>query len=118
MDLLLGDRSSTTEGFGDFLAAGETFYGRILKSDFTIPKTGGGSIANNTAYCDGATYLLSVVDKPTVVGSDTTGIHIKILAPMGLIRADQGDAGDGVITGFTAHGNKMAVKVVPIIASE
>ena len=60
---------------------------------------------------------MSVVDKTTVVGSDTTGIHIKILAPMGLIRADQG-VGDGVITGFTAHGNKMAVKVVPIIASE
>tara|TARA_A100001388_G_C28708301_1_gene469871 strand:+ start:150 stop:1070 length:921 start_codon:yes stop_codon:yes gene_type:complete len=114
----MADRSATTEGFGDFLAAGETFYGRILKSDFTIPKTGGGSIANNTAYCDGATYLLSVVDKPTVVGSDTTGIHIKILAPMGLIRADQGDAGDGIITGFTAHGDQMAVKVVPIVASE
>ena len=75
----IADRSSTTEGFGDFLAAGETFYGRILKADFTIPKTGSGSIMNNTAVCDGATYLLSVVDKTTVVGSDTTGIHIKIL---------------------------------------
>ena len=114
----IADRSATTSGFGDFLAAGETFYGRILKSDFTIPKTGGGSIENNTAFCDGATYLLSVVDKPTVVGSDTTGIHIKILAPIGLIRADQGDAGNGVITGFTAHGDKMAVKVVPITTSE
>ena len=114
----VADRSATTSGFGDFLASGETFYGRILKSDFTIPKTGGGSIANNTAFCDGAAYLLSVVDKPTVVDAGTTGIHIKILAPIGLIRADQGNAGDGVITGFTAHGNKMAVKVVPIIASE
>ena len=114
----LADRSATTEGFGDFLAAGETFYGRILKSDFTIPQTGGGSINNNTAFCEGAAYLLSVVDKTTVVDSSTTGIHIKILAPMGLIRADQGDAGDGVITGFTAHGDQMAVKVVPITASE
>ncbi|WP_413679204.1 hypothetical protein [Prochlorococcus marinus] len=114
----LADRSATTEGFGDFLAAGETFYGRILKADFTLPTTGSGSIENETAVCDGATYLLSVVNKTTVVGSDTTGIHIKILAPMGLIRADQGDAGDGVITGFTAHGDQMAVKVVPIAASE
>ena len=114
----IADRSTTTEGFGDFLAAGESFYGRILKSDFTIPKTGGGSIENNTAFCDGATYLLSVVDKPTVVGPNTTGIHIKILAPIGLIRADQGDAGDGVITGFTAHGDQIAVKVIPIAGSE
>ena len=117
-DAAIVERSATTEGFSDFLAAGETFYGRILKSDFTMPTTGGGSIENNTAFCEGAAYLLSVVDKTTVVDSSTTGIHIKILAPIGLIRADQGDAGDGVITGFTAHGSQMAVKVVPITASE
>ena len=116
-DAAVVERSATTEGFGDFLEAGETFYGKILNSSFEIPTTGGGSIANNTAFCDGAAYLLSVVDKTTVVGSDTTGIHIKILAPMGLIRADQG-VGDGVITGFTAHGDQMAVKVIPIAASE
>ena len=117
-DAAIADRSATTEGYGDFLAAGETFYGRILKSDFTMPRTGGGSIANETAYCDGAAYLLSIVDKPTVVGSDTTGIHLKILAPMGLMRAVQDDDGLGGISGFTAHGSQMAVKVVPITASE
>ena len=116
-DAAVVERSATSEGFGEFLEAGETFYGKILNSSFEIPTTGGGNIANNTAFCDGAAYLLSVVDKTTIVNPDTTGIHIKILAPMGLIRADQG-VGDGVITGFTAHGSQMAVKVVPITASE
>ena len=59
----------------------------------------------------------SIVDKDTVVGADTTGIHLKILAPKGLIRVNQG-SGNGVATGFTAHGESMAVKVVPITASE
>ena len=70
-----------------------------------------------TAKCDGAAYLLSIVDKDTVVGADTTGIHLKILAPKGLIRVNQG-SGNGVATGFTAHGESIAVKVVPIAASE
>ena len=61
---------------------------------------------------------MSIADKPTVVGSDTTGIHLKILAPMGLMRANQGNNGDGVIIGFTAHGSQMAVKVIPITLSE
>lgn len=115
-DAAFVERSATTEGYGNFLEAGETFYGKILTSTYQIPTTGGGSIETESAYCDGAKYLLSIVDKATTVGSDTTGIHIKILAPKGLIRANQG-SGDGVITGFTAHGSSMAVKVLPITGS-
>ena len=116
-DAALVTRSATTEGYGNFLEAGETFIGKILTSTYQIPTSGGGSIETNSAYCDGAKYLLSIVDKATTVGSDTTGIHIKILAPKGLIRINQG-SGNGVATGFTAHGASMAVKVVPISASE
>ena len=111
-------RSSTTTGvIGDFLSSGETFYGRILNSSYEVPTTGGGSISSNpaTGNCTGARYMLSVVDKSTVISTTTTGIHIKILAGKGLIRADQGESSDsGVIQGFTAHGDSMAVKVVPI----
>ena len=112
-------RSATTTGYGDFLNGGETFYGRVLTNSYAIPTTGSGSIMTDpaTAICDGAAYLLSIVDKDTVVGADTTGIHLKILAPKGLIRVNQG-SGNGVATGFTAHGESMAVKVVPITASE
>ena len=112
-------RSATTTGYGDFLSSGETFYGRVLTGDFAIPTSGSGSIMTDpaTAICDGAAYLLSIVDKDTVVGADTTGIHLKILAPKGLIRVNQG-SGNGVATGFTAHGESMAVKVVPITANE
>ncbi len=116
-DAAFVQRSATTEGYGNFLEAGETFYGKILNSSYQIPTTGGGSIETQSAYCDGAKYLLSIVDKPTTVGSGTTGIHLKILAPIGLIRVNQG-SGNGVVTGFTAHGSSMAVKVVPITASE
>ena len=116
-DAAFVERSATTEGYGNFLEAGETFYGKILNSSYQIPTTGGGSIETESAYCDGAKYLLSIVDKSTTVDSDTTGIHLKILAPKGLIRVNQG-SGNGVVTGFTAHGASMAVKVIPISASE
>ena len=112
-------RSATTTGYGDFLTSGETFYGRILDSSYAIPTTGSGNISSNppSGTCDGAAYLLSIVDKDTVIGANTTGIHLKILAPKGLIRVNQG-SGDGVATAFTAHGSSMAVKVIPITASE
>ena len=112
-------RSATTTGYGDFLTSGETFYGRILDSSFAIPTTGSGNISSTppSGTCDGAAYLLSIVDKDTVVGANTTGIHLKILAPKGLIRVNQG-SGDGVATAFTAHGSSMAVKVIPITSSE
>ena len=112
-------RSATTTGYGDFLNSGETFYGRILTSSYAIPTSGSGNISSNppSATCDGAAYLLSIVDKDTVVGANTTGIHLKILAPKGLIRVNQG-SGNGVATGFTAHGDSMAVKVIPVSASE
>jgi len=112
-------RSATTTGYGDFLNGGETFYGRILTSSFAIPTSGSGNISSNppSAICDGAAYLLSIVDKDTVVGASTTGIHLKILAPKGLIRVNQG-SGNGVATEFTAHGDSMAVKVIPVSASE
>ena len=112
-------RSATTTGYGDFLNGGETFYGRILTSSYAIPTSGSGNISSNppSAICDGAAYLLSIVDKDTVIGANTTGIHLKILAPKGLIRVNQG-SGNGVATEFTAHGDSMAVKVIPISASE
>ena len=112
-------RSATTTGYGDFLNGGETFYGRILTSSYTIPTSGSGNISSNppSAVCDGAAFLLSIVDKDTVVGANTTGIHLKILAPKGLIRVNQG-SGNGVATEFTAHGDSMAVKVIPVSASE
>ena len=108
-------RSATTTGYGDFLNNGETFYGRILTSSFAIPTSGSGNISSNppSAICDGAAYLLSIVDKDTVIGTNTTGIHLKILAPKGLIRVNQG-SGNGVATEFTAHGDSMAVKVIPV----
>ena len=115
-------RSSTTAGIiGDFLSGGETFYGRILNSSYEVPSTAGGNISSNPASgtCLGAKYLLSIVDKTTEITSSTTGLHIKILAGKGLIRADQGDEAEegyvaGVVTQFTAHGDGMAVKVEPI----
>tara|TARA_B100001989_G_scaffold39768_1_gene24333 strand:- start:104 stop:826 length:723 start_codon:yes stop_codon:yes gene_type:complete len=112
-------RSATTTGYGDFLNGGETFYGRILTSSYAIPTSGSGNISSNppSAICNGAAYLLSIVDKDTVIGANTTGIHLKILAPKGLIRVNQG-SGNGVATEFTAHGDSMAVKVIPVSASE
>ena len=112
-------RSATTTGYGDFLNSGETFYGRILTSSYAIPTSGSGNISSNppSAICDGAAYLLSIVDKDTVIGANTTGIHLKILAPKGLIRVNQG-SGNGVATEFTAHGDSMAVKVIPVSASD
>ena len=108
--------SGNSGTYSSFLAGGETFFGRILKSDKTLATGDVGNINNQTASCLGAKYLLSIVDKATTVDANTTGIHIKILAPKGLIRVNQG-SGNGVATGFTAHGESMAVKVVPITAS-
>ena len=108
--------SGNSGTYSSFLAGGETFFGRILKSDKTLATGDVGNINNQTASCLGAKYLLSIVDKATTVGANTTGIHIKILAPKGLIRVNQG-SGNGVATGFTAHGESMAVKVVPITVS-
>ena len=100
--------------YGSFLAGGESFYGRILTSNYDLATGNGGSINNSSAYCLGAKYLLSIVDKTTEITESTTGIHLKILAPNGLIRVNQGNAGNGVATGFTAHGDEMAVNVLPV----
>ena len=110
-------RASTTSGYADFFTNSETFYGRILKSDFTLPTSGSGNISSDppSGTCDGAAYLLSIVQKATEIGANTNGVHLKVLAPEGLIRVNQGN-GNGVATGFTAHGSSMAVKVVPITA--
>ena len=108
--------SGNSGTYSSFLAGGETFFGRILKSDKTLATGDVGNINNQTASCLGAKYLLSIVDKATTIDANTTGIHIKILAPKGLIRVNQG-SGNGVATGFTAHGESMAVKVIPITAS-
>lgn len=113
------ERSSATGNSGtytSFLGGGETFFGRVLKDDFTLATQDQGSINDETASCVGAKYLLSIVNKSTTISENTSGIHLKILAPMGLMRVNQGenDPGDGVVTGFSAHGEKMAVTVTPI----
>ena len=111
--------TGTSSTYSNFLAGGETFSGRVLKSDYSLATEDAGNINNQTASCVGAKYLLSIVDKATTVGANTSGIHIKILAPKGLIRAVQGEgAQSGVVTGFTSHGESLAVTVVPITASE
>ena len=114
------ETTATTGNSGtytNFLAGGETFSGRILKSDYSLATEDAGNINNQTASCVGAKYLLSIVDKVTNVGANTTGIHIKILAPKGLIRINQG-TGNGIATGFTSHGESLAVTVAPIAANE
>jgi len=113
------ETTATTGNSGtytNFLAGGETFSGRILKSDYSLATEDAGNINNQTASCVGAKYLLSIVDKATNVGANTTGIHIKILAPKGLIRINQG-SGNGIATGFTSHGESLAVTVAPITAN-
>ena len=115
-DAGIAERTATTGDSGiftNFLSGGESFFGRILKSDFTLATDDAGDIASNSAYCAGAEYLLSIVNKSTTISENAEGIHIKILAPKGLMRADQGDANppDGVVTGFTTHGENMAVTV-------
>ena len=111
--------TGTSGTYTNFLAGGETFSGRVLKSDYSLANEDTGNINNNTASCVGAKYLLSIVDKATTIDANTTGIHIKILAAKGLIRAVQGEgAQSGEVTGFTSHGESLAVTVVPITASE
>ena len=114
-------RTATTgnnDTYKDFLSGGESFYGRILKEDYTLATVGVGNINNGgTSTCLGAIYLLSIVDKATTINANTTGVHVKILAPEGLIRIDQGN-GDGVAQGFSTHGSSMAVSVSPINSSE
>ena len=119
-DASIIQRTATTgnnDTYKDFLSGGESFYGRILKADYTLATENAGSINNQTAYCLGAKYLLSIVNKATTVNENTTGVHVKILAPEGLIRIDQGN-GNGVAQGFSTHGSSMAVSVVPINSSE
>ena len=116
------ERTATTGNdatYANFLSGGESFFGRVLKSDFTLATEDQGNINNQTASCAGAKYLLSIVNKSTTISENAEGIHIKILAPKGLMRADQGDANpaDGVVTGFSAHGEKMAVSVSQITGS-
>jgi len=69
--------SGNSGTYSSFLAGGETFFGRILKSDKTLATGDVGNINNQTASCLGAKYLLSIVDKATTVGANTTGIHTK-----------------------------------------
>ena len=56
------------------------------------------------------------MDKTTTITENSAGIHIKILAPKGLMRVDQGNSNpaDGVVTGFSSHGESMAVSVSPV----
>ncbi|MDC3040912.1 hypothetical protein OA105_00790 [Prochlorococcus sp. AH-736-B08] len=115
----MADRIATTGNSGiytNFLSGGESFYGRILKNDFTLATQNLGNINSNNATCGGAKYLLSIVDKTTTITENSAGIHIKILAPKGLMRVDQGNSNpaDGVVTGFSAHGESMAVSVSPV----
>ena len=111
--------TGTNSTYANFLAGGESFFGRVLKSDFTLATEDQGNINNQTASCAGAEYLLSIVNKSTTITENAEGIHIKILAPKGLMRVDQGssDPANGVVAGFSAHGEKMAVSVSQITGS-
>ena len=66
----LAERTATT-GDNDLaisLLQENHFTGKSLKADFTIAKTGGNINNKQYCFCDGATYLLSVVDKSTTIG--------------------------------------------------
>ena len=69
--------------------------------------TGGGDINTSSAICNNVKYLVSIIQRNTTIDSSTTGIHLKILAKKGLIRADQGSNNDGVISAFTTHGDSI-----------
>ena len=107
------DATMTQAGFGGFLDAGETFFGRVLDSNYEIASINGGDMSTSTAFCADGMYLLSIVDKAITINETTSGIHIKILAPKGLVRADQGN-GNGQVLTFSTHGESVAVKVIPL----
>ena len=96
---------------------GNGFQGRLLDSSFEMTTTGSGSINNQTAICNNVKYLLSIVQRNTTIDSSTNGIHLKILADKGVVRADQGSNDDGVISAFTTHGHSITVDVAPITSS-
>ncbi len=92
---------------------GNPFYGRLLDANFTLTSSGSGNISANpsTAICDNVKYLMSIVPTSITVNTNTTGVHLKILAATGLVRADQGSSGNGVIDGFSANPQAITVDV-------
>ena len=88
--------------------------GRLHDSSFEMTTTGSGDINTSSAICNNVKYLLSIVQCNTNIDSITTGIHLKILAKKGIIRAAQGSNNDGVISAFTTHGDSITVDVSPI----
>ena len=54
--------TGNNDTYKDFLSGGESYYGRILKEDYTLATENVGNINNGgSAYCAGAKYLLSIV---------------------------------------------------------
>ena len=96
---------------------GNGFQGRLLDTNFEMTATGSGDINTSSAICNNVKYLLSIVSRSTTIDSSTTGIHLKIEAQKGLVRADQGSNNDGVISGFTTHGDSITIDVSPITSS-
>lgn len=96
---------------------GNSFKGRLLDSSFNLTTTGSGNISDNTAICSNVKYLLSIVEKSITVNSQTTGLHLKVEAAKGLVRANQGSDNNGVISAFTTHGSAVTVDVSPTSSS-
>ena len=69
-----------------------------------MPVSGSGNIGNNTAKCDNVKYILSIVDNPITISSDSQGVELKIQAKKGTAIVDQGLVGNGVVSDFRGAG--------------
>ena len=95
---------TSANSISDVGVAGNGFVGRLLNSNQEMSITGSGSISNETAVCNNVKYILSIVDNSVVISSDSQGVELKIQAKKGTAIVDQGDSGNGEVTGFSGAG--------------
>lgn len=95
---------TAANSIADVGVAGNGFVGRLLKSNQEMPVSGSGNIGNNTAICDNVKYILSIVDNPITISSDSQGVELKIQAKKGTAIVDQGLVGNGVVSAFDGAG--------------
>ena len=95
---------TSANSISDVGVAGNGFVGRLLNSNQEMSITGSGSISNETAVCNNVKYVLSIVDNSVVISSDSQGVELKIQAKKGTAIVNQGDSGNGVVTGFSGAG--------------
>ena len=95
---------TAANSIADVGVAGNGFVGRLLKSNQEMPVSGSGNIGNNTAKCDNVKYILSIVDNPITISSDSQGVELKIQAKKGTAIVDQGLVGNGVVSDFRGAG--------------